>query len=91
MNMVAKMNVAHGSEMLHVTLVGNVKVKLRIGSKMHKTIKVSDTRTLNKSRSGKSVNETCLLFSTDRCCDRIQRHVKLTVGSIIKTVSAIKK
>jgi hypothetical protein len=57
---IAKSIVAHENDMLlHAITMVSVKVQVRIGNKILKTIKVSSIRSSNKSKSG-TYNKTCL-------------------------------
>jgi hypothetical protein len=73
---IATIIAAHENGMLlHVIVMVSDKVQVRIGNKMLETIKGSTIREYYESKSGTSINETCLQSKVERYCNRIYKRV----------------
>jgi hypothetical protein len=92
MKTIAKIIVAHEDDMLlHVMVMASIKVQVRIGNKILETIEVSTIRASNRSKSGASINETCLQTKVERHCNRIYKRVTCSADNITKFLPGIKK
>jgi aspartokinase len=81
MSTIAKITVSRENDMLLLAVVmANVKVEERIVNKMLETIKTSTIRASNKSKSGPSINATCLHSKVERHCNHIYKRVELFCG-----------